>query len=694
MRKIFAIALGMVMLLSITSIFVVGDTEPNDSFAEADYTYDGDIISGTLNEFTDEYDYYRMWLTADNTVSITMSSYADDFDMELYDSDMDFSIDESTDWDSNELIIYTVSTSGYYYLEVYAVSGSGSYTLYINVESAASDDGNDDFWEADYTYDGDTIYGLLDQSSDYADYYRLWVSEDETITVTMTGTGDDFDIFLYDYMENNVDYSDNSGTSTEEIIYKVLSSGNYYIEVVASSGDGDYTLNVDAAYDLSATGSGPAADVPDWNVGQEWAFGNVVDIEKVLNPYIEDTLTQLDAFGFETVFDINGGAGLLFGIEVTDDSTMVNGEECYDTTVNAAVAIDFDMEASVDGATSLFGPRIIAEGEGTASGEGEIVVAGNVYFTKDKLAIAKIDLKISAEIVAEAYMDATVTVDGDTEFIEFDAEFSAEDVEVNLKMNFDPPIDLFDFPIMEGDVWYVPHTGTDTWGSVTASGVVRMDVSGNGPDGAVINEREVEYLNDLNDGNFESYIDGGPGRYGGGTLFECTDLTGDVYTIEYYNDNSMDIFGTRQDTGIMNTLSTIQDSTAGVQFDASSGFVTGITVNGDTITDTATMDEVEDFTADPQGEVDEVIDGGSGAFGILLIIIIVVVVAVVMMVVIMNKKKSKQPPQHHQPQPYGGQQSHQPYDGHQQPPPPPQHTPEQYPPQENHQQPPPPPPQY
>ncbi len=572
----------------------------------------------------------------------------------------------------------------------------------IFVAGATDTEPNDDFWDAVYVYDGDTIFGSLNEITDYEDYYQIWLNNGDDLTITFSGTGDDFDLYLYDEYEFWVD--DSTGAySFESIWYQDATSGYYYIVLEAVTGTGDYTLSITVTSGYGGDiggggveGTGVGAPVPDWSIGDGWAFGNIVDIEDEMGTEIKDGLQQLDDMGFETNLEINGGLGVYFGIEVIDDDVMIGDNECYNVEVAGGFGIDLGIEADVDGSTAFLGSTISVDGKGDGFAKGEVILEGNMYFTTDQLAIAKIDMTMTAELKAEVHIDATVKAEGETMDITADASIDVDDVEIVFQLTFDPPIKLFDFPIKEGDVWYVPHMDTEVTGVLNAKGTITTDISATIPGEPSTNEKDtINLATEIGNNNFFEVIPGGPGDwygYGGGAMFTCTDLIGEnIYVIETNAGDAFSFFdmsGTRQFTDILDPTSLIGDGNVGVQYDASSGFITGATMDGEVMTETVTMDEVKDFTASPQAEVADVTGGagGSSLFGFLLLIIIVVVVVVIIVVVVQKNKKPQQP-QYAPPQQQYAPQQPQYYE---QPPAPPQQQPQQYPPQD--QQPPPPPP--
>ena len=246
---------GMLCLMVALPVFVGADIEPNDSTSTAEPISSGDTVSGTLGEYTDQNDYYSIFLSQGDRITATMSGTGEDFDLYLYGSSTD-SVESSTSSDSSETLTYTASSSGTYYVNPYAYTGSGSYTLSVTVAvggstSTGGDDSepNDSVYTANSISSGDTVYGSLSEYSDPDDYYSIFLSEGDILYVTLTGTGDDFDLYLFSSSTNDV-ASSISGDSSENLRYTASSSGTYYVNPYAYSGSGTYTLSVSVNVDI------------------------------------------------------------------------------------------------------------------------------------------------------------------------------------------------------------------------------------------------------------------------------------------------------------------------------------------------------------------------------------------------------------------------------------------------------------
>jgi hypothetical protein len=246
-------------------------------------------------------------------------------------------------------------------------------------------------------------------------------------------------------------------------------------------------------------------------------------------------------------------------------------------------------------------------------------------------------------------------------------------------IEFDPPLNLFDFPIYEGDTWLVPEDQTTITTSWNAQGTVETNVDVTGiPDSPDVHEHETVNLAVEIGSGTESYTT----DYWDQVQLECVAVYGNNYIIEIGTGYFIDYvdWGARQygiDYMDMLPVDDVMPENAGVQYNADSGFVDGMTMDGEVMTSTTDKATVDSFSNDPLSNIEgHGSVGEGGALGALLIIGIIIIVVVFVVVLVVVSRRKKTPPQ----QMYGAQQPYQ------QPPP-------QYPPQDQHHQPPPPPPQ-
>jgi len=580
----------------------------------------------------------------------------------------------------------------------YAIVIVAAMVLAMPTAVLADTEPNDDFNDAEFTYNGASITGTLNVASDQSDFYMIYLSNTNTLELELTGTGTNFDLIVYDASENEVDSSMSSG-STETISYESSDYGYYYIEVNAVSGSGSYTLEVDVSYSSTPIGDGayyvggssyvsgqPLATLPTLNVGDSAYFGGIKDIGDEYTAQIDEALQQYEEMGMDVSYDISGGAGAYFGWEIASNNADVGGHTCYDIVLDGAIAINLGFEGSVDGSVSEGGYTVTVDGSADGFVEFEAVLEGHLYLTVDELAIAKLQFTITAEGQLEIHFDVNANMMGENMQMNMDATGSVDGVQLDFLLEFDPPLDIFQFctgsgsteGIYEGKEWCVPPVDTEASGSINALGTIsydyNMEMVGEEPEQ---DSDTVDLATEIGDNDYSETI---PGGQNNGIMFECTYASGNIFVIETELGNAFGILGTRQLDDIEGMI-----PSAGMQYDMNKGMVTGMTVNGEAMTAPVTQPEVQSFTDDPLGEVTDETGGRStGVGGILVLLVVVIIVVVVIVVVVMMLTKKRAPPQ----QQYPPQQMYQ------QPPPPPQQYPQQdqYGQQQYQQYPPPPPP--
>jgi hypothetical protein len=122
-----------VMLILITPL-VIADSEPNNSIEEAEVIALGQIISGSLDVTSDEYDYYNISLNADQDVIVDLDGPEDaDFDINIYDSGGTHLTGSTYDLDADEMIKFLPTETDYYFISIWTYDGTGSYTMSMHV---------------------------------------------------------------------------------------------------------------------------------------------------------------------------------------------------------------------------------------------------------------------------------------------------------------------------------------------------------------------------------------------------------------------------------------------------------------------------------------------------------------------------------------------------------------------------------
>jgi len=105
-------------------------------------------------------------------------------------------------------------------------------------------------------YTGTSYSDTLDSGTDPHDVYYIRLNKGDKLDLTLTGDpGTDFDLRLFAptaqalYSTGDVlAKSETSGSSTESISYVAASTGNYYIDIQATSGSGEYTIHANRSF--------------------------------------------------------------------------------------------------------------------------------------------------------------------------------------------------------------------------------------------------------------------------------------------------------------------------------------------------------------------------------------------------------------------------------------------------------------
>ncbi|AGK60950.1 hypothetical protein Asulf_00946 [Archaeoglobus sulfaticallidus PM70-1] len=132
----------MRFVLIFLALFALVATASASVWDNAEEVFPGTCYFGELT-YTGEVHYYKVQLSAGNSITISLSGPADaDFDLYIYDPSVNL-IASSTSGDSEESCTFTASVSGYYLIEVTSCSGTGSYMLDVGLVSGggSSNDG-------------------------------------------------------------------------------------------------------------------------------------------------------------------------------------------------------------------------------------------------------------------------------------------------------------------------------------------------------------------------------------------------------------------------------------------------------------------------------------------------------------------------------------------------------------------------
>lgn len=180
------------------------------------------------------------------------------------------------------------------------------------------------------------------------------------------------------------------------------------------------------------------AELPTWNVGLTWAMGKPDFDLSFTYTSMGMTLDATGSGSYYVIYKVGAIEGQEYRVDVTGGLEMI---------------MDIDISGSVGGEP--------------VSGSMHMTMAakvdGTIYYTRDELAVVRANETLDLDIG----FSGSITAAGQTQ------SFSGSmDVSGNIGITFDPPLDIFDFPITVGESWTAESVATVT-GSM--SGTMRMD---------------------------------------------------------------------------------------------------------------------------------------------------------------------------------------------------------------------------
>ncbi|MBI1882018.1 MAG: pre-peptidase C-terminal domain-containing protein, partial [Chloroflexi bacterium] len=115
----------------------------SNNIADALTICSGQAVSGQVNDPTDLDDVFKLFVSANQTLTISMNGSGGDADLYLYppgttDIYVDPFVDSSANNGNTEFIQGTVLTAGFWYIDVYAYSGTTNYNVTATISSASS----------------------------------------------------------------------------------------------------------------------------------------------------------------------------------------------------------------------------------------------------------------------------------------------------------------------------------------------------------------------------------------------------------------------------------------------------------------------------------------------------------------------------------------------------------------------------
>ncbi len=252
LRYIFVL---LFIVLASNFTMVHSETEPNNTWAQANPINVNGSDNGTLSDQNDNVDWRKVTLPSDGKLVVaTLASAGLEIDNYIYDQDgtsiiAQYAYGGSHDWDTSYFVNMIAGT---YYIKTFAYSGSGSYTLtnhFYTANNQNDPENNDSALVASSLNLNGSATGHLGYYSmgytDTQDWWKVTVPSDgELIIATLSDPTVEIDNYIYDQDGKSLlaQYA-YGGSHTWDTAYFVnLVPGTYYIKSYCYNGYGGYSI--------------------------------------------------------------------------------------------------------------------------------------------------------------------------------------------------------------------------------------------------------------------------------------------------------------------------------------------------------------------------------------------------------------------------------------------------------------------
>ncbi|MCA8911164.1 MAG: hypothetical protein KDB82_05645 [Planctomycetes bacterium] len=205
--------------------------------------FDHDYASRDISSSSDQ-DGFEFSLAEDSVVVISMTGYGgfDGF-LDLYDSNFGFITGDDNGGPSPDpLLVGTLGAGDYFFVAGGSGSSTGSYDVDISVEPLGGSDFGVMVSSDSFIDNGAAIDDAFDVDSFILTVYSNLVGD---FYVTTTSGSFDGNLEILDEYGTQLLYDDPSGNADPAAINIALTPGTYIVRVGASSGSGDYSMQID-----------------------------------------------------------------------------------------------------------------------------------------------------------------------------------------------------------------------------------------------------------------------------------------------------------------------------------------------------------------------------------------------------------------------------------------------------------------
>lgn len=229
---------------------------------------------------------------------------------------------------------------------------------------------------------------------------------------------------------------------------------------------------------------------PTWVIGDNWCLGYTMDFSDLEDEIRDEFETSS---GEIKQLDIEGEIGMYQSAKVVNNDVVVNidGTEymCYkvffEQYVGGAFTMKYDLEMQIPDYSDYeedddyYEDDYYGDFRSSSAYDSEMTtitmklfmymeikgdIVGDIYYTVEDLAVAK--GTFSQIIDAEVEMDMSARM-GYEEYMDMDMEYEFFNVESEYVVEYNPPLDIFDFPIEPDEYWSASSSMTTTLNKIS-----------------------------------------------------------------------------------------------------------------------------------------------------------------------------------------------------------------------------------
>ncbi len=289
------------LVISVFTIPVTADQEPNDSFAEAEEITEG-TYEGSVNE-TDENDYYKIELEPSTKITITFTSYAeDDQELKFYNPSQEekFSLYSNGEIEESDEYYLSYETElDYWYIRINEYwSGGGEYTFTVELElqddAGSGHDVAESYGDAYEIGTGTDVNGFLGDL-DETDMYKVELESSSKVTVSFTSVAEmEQELKLYNPNKEQIFslYSSGEIEESDEYYLSYETGVDYWFVEVNRywSGSAGYQFRVDVELQNDA---GSGHDVAE-SYGDAYEVGTGTEVSGFLGDLDETDMYKIE----------------------------------------------------------------------------------------------------------------------------------------------------------------------------------------------------------------------------------------------------------------------------------------------------------------------------------------------------------------------------------------------------------------